>query len=71
MWLVELKVPRKFVEQIEDDYILTDNETVDMDQANQGADLTGGLDSNNMELNPTARPLVLLLLMEVLELLKI
>ena len=54
MWLVELKVPRKFVEQIEDDYILADNDNVNMDQANQGADLTGGLDSNNMELNPTA-----------------
>jgi len=54
VWLVELKVPRKYVEEIEDNYIITDNENVDMDQANQGADLTGGLDSNNMELNPTS-----------------
>ena len=52
VWLVELKVPRKFVEQIEDDYILADNDNVNMDQAHQGADLTGGLDPNNMELNP-------------------
>ena len=54
VWLVELKVPRKYVEEIEDDYLITDSDNVDMDQANQGADLTGGLDSNNMELNPTA-----------------
>tara|TARA_B100000575_G_C22873129_1_gene509295 strand:+ start:158 stop:724 length:567 start_codon:yes stop_codon:yes gene_type:complete len=54
VWLVELKIPRKYVEQIEDDYLVDNNEQIDQDAANQGADLTGGLDSNNMELNPTA-----------------
>jgi hypothetical protein len=54
VWLVELKIPRKFVEKIDQDYILTDDDNISVDDANAGADLTGGLDSNNMELNPTA-----------------
>jgi hypothetical protein len=54
VWLVELKIPRKFVEKIDQDYIVTDDDNISMDDANTGADLTGGLDSNNMELNPTA-----------------
>ena len=57
VWLVELKIPRKFVEKIDQDYILTDDDNISIDDANAGADLTGGLDSNNMELNPTASDL--------------
>ncbi len=54
VWLVSLRIPRKHVEKIEQDYMLNDDDNIDVDQANQGADLTGGLDSNNMELNPTS-----------------
>ena len=54
VWLVELKIPRKYVEKIEADYLVNDDENVSVEDAEMGANLTGGLDSNNMELNPQA-----------------
>jgi len=54
VWLVELKIPRKFVEKIEADYLVNDDDNVSVEDAEAGANLTGGLDSNNMELNPQA-----------------
>jgi hypothetical protein len=54
VWLVELKIPRKFVEKLDVDYLVDNDDNISIDDANTGADLTGGLDANNMELNPMA-----------------
>ena len=40
VWLVELKIPRKFVEKLDVDYLVDNDDNISIDDANTGADLT-------------------------------
>lgn len=53
VWLVELKIPRKFVEKADENY-LADDETISMDDAQAGAAIPGGVDTETPALDPTA-----------------